>query len=687
MGMSQAVIREIDDSRRSQCAIMFTDILGFTSLMHRDEQRTIQKMESHRTQLEILHQKYGGEIIQYYGDGSLSVFNTAIDALHCALAIQENVLRLKLPLKIGIHKGDIVRKGSAVYGDGINVASRIESIGVAYSILFSEAIWEDIKHDDFESRSLGSLHFKNVDKPLKVRALVSEGLVVPDKNALEGKLENRQGRRYKAILLGTVLVFLLAITGLWRYNMYLNSLLEDDITTMGVMPFRFDGVTSLDASFQSGLLENLVTYLSSFHGMQVLSSRSTEVYANSTERPSEIGKELAVSHLLYGTLRQGPDDSIRINMELVDVRNGRNIWAQSYNRKPEDLFMDPVDISSDLASFLEARENPYRLEGAGETKRMSPTTFRLIAEAREEADKQTAESFVLSNDLLTLAIAKDSSLALGYALLSQNYSLMHAHGFLETGQAQEMAEQNGGMALYLDRNLAEGYASNALMQYVFFQSEPQEILDLLQEAVLLRPSYAYAYHLMGKVHYDLGEFEMAGNYFQLALKLNPDNFSNLHMMAKTARALGDRRLAGKLFEKLRTKYPDQTDTKLALIDYYMSREDYDKVRKLSEELGDPFKTLQTGLQLAVSRGELEAAGEIVQRLAVEFPAEDPGMPLVVYYDKTGDVSRAWQILDRALSNKATWLKDIKHTDLQLKEQDTERFNELLRAAGLIHHPA
>ncbi|MCB0669657.1 MAG: tetratricopeptide repeat protein [Saprospiraceae bacterium] len=685
--MSQAVIREIDDSRRSQCAIMFTDILGFTSLMHQDEQRTIQKMESHRNQLEILHEKYGGEIIQYYGDGSLSVFNHAIDAIHCAMAIQQNVVRLNLPLKIGIHKGDIVRKGSAVYGDGINVASRIESIGVAHSILFSEAIWEDIRHEGLETQSLGSLHFKNVDKPIKVRALVMDGLTVPDKNALEGKLENRQGRQYRAILMGTVLVFLLAIAGMWRYNMYLNSLLDDDITTMGVMPFRFEGVKSLDASFQSGLLENLVTYLSSFHGMQVLSSHSTEGYANSTEKPTEIGEELSVSHLLYGTLRQGPDDSIRINMELVDVRNGRNIWAKSYNRKPEDLFSDPVDISSDLADFLEARENPYRLEGATESTRMSPTTFRLIAEAREEAERHTAESFALSNDLLNLAIAKDSSLALGYALLSQNYSQMHAYGFLETQEAQDLAEQNGGIALYMDRNMAEGYASNALMQYTFYEAEPQEILDLLQEAVLLRPSYDYAYHLMGQVHYDLGEFEMAKNYFQLALKLNPDNFSNLRMMAKTTLALGDRRLANKLFGKLAGKYPELTDTKLALVDYYFSKRDFDRVEKVMEDIMDPLRKEQIRLRLAVEQDDLTLAGELAKRITTEYPNRDPGLPLLLYYDKAGNTQKSWEILDRALANKATWLKELKNVDLRIKEADPDRFSELLEDVGLVHEPA
>lgn len=685
--MSQAVVREIDDSRRSQCAIMFTDILGFTRLMHKDEQRTIQKMESHKSQMELLHQQYGGEIIQYYGDGSLSIFERAIDAINCAMAIQEHVIRLKLPLKIGIHKGEIVRKGSAVYGDGINVASRIESIGVAKSILFSEGIWEEIKNEGYAVQNLGLLHFKNVDKPIRVLGLAEEGLVVPQKSTLQGKLQNRESKKYKSILVGLVMTFLLAIAGLWRYNMYLNDLLDDDITTMGVMPFRFEGVNGMDASFQSGLLENLVTYLSSFYGLQVLSSRSTEVYANTSTKPTEIGEELGVSHLLYGTLRQGPDDSIRIIMELVDVRNGRNIWAKSYNKKPEDFFGDPVDISSDLAAFLEARENPYKLDEETESSHLSLKTFRLIAEAREESGKRTAESFELSNDLLQLAIDKDSSLALGYALLSQNYSLMHAYGFLESEEAMDLAEQNGGLALYMDRNLAEGYASNALMQYVFFQSEPDEVLELLQQAVLLRPSYDYAYHLMGQVYYDLGDFEMAHNYFELALKLNPDDFNNLKMIAETSLALGNKKQANKLFGKLTAKYPDRIDTKIALAQFYLALAQQEKAEQIISGIPEGFEKRSLQLQLALHVGDLGKATEIINAVRQIYPHRDLGIQLLAYYDMTEDQEMFWNTIDEALEKKSVWLKDLKLTDFKTPKNDPRRFEDIIQEIKLVYEPA
>ncbi|MBK8503177.1 MAG: hypothetical protein IPL46_13740 [Saprospiraceae bacterium] len=683
MVMSEAVIREIDDSRRSQCAIMFTDILGFTSLMQKDEQKTILKLESHRKQLEILHNRFGGRIIQYYGDGSLSVFTTPVQALHCAVAIQENASRLSLPLKVGIHYGDIVEKGSAVYGDGINVASRIESVGIAKCILFSEDFWNQVKNKGFNAQSMGALRFKNITKPIKVFGLEHEGLVVPDKNALVGKLENRPGRQYKILLVASVLVFLISITALWRYNVHLNELLQDDITTVGVIPFRVEGVQTMDASLRSGFTENLVTHLSSFYGLQVLSSRSTEPYANSMETPTEIGSELGVSHLLYGTLRQGRDDSIRINVELVDVRNGRNIWAKSVNKTPEDFFANPIDISSDLTAFLEARENPYKIDQEKPTSRLSLTTFRLITEAREEASKRTEESFNLSNDLLRLAIARDSSLALGYALLSQNYSLMHAYGFMDAGEAMDQAEQNGGMCLYIDRNLAEGYVSNALMQYSFFQSDPEEMLDLLQQAVLLRPSYDYAYYLMGKIYFDLLDYEMAVNYFALAHKLNPDDFLYRKKLSETLLASGDSKKAGKISKELVKRFPDNPDAKLSRMEFCLATNDLTEVNQMLGEMSDGVQKQKMELSIAIHKNQFAQAEKMINQLAPGTSNLDFGPLLVTYYDKIGQHEKLWAILQNAVDQKAVWLKEIKSLRLKSVENSPEGYQDLLDAIKLI----
>ena len=680
--MPQAIVREIDDSKRYPCAIMFTDILGFTRLMRKDEELTIKKLESHRKQLELLHEHYDGRIIQYYGDGSLSVFEDPGQAIECAVAIQKAVLRLDLPLKIGLHHGDIVEKGAAVYGDGVNVASRIESVGVAQSILFSEDFWKAIRDKDYVAQSLGLLHFKHMNKPMRVYGLIGDGLQMPDKNHLEGKLAEQSGRRLKWILVATVFVFALAIGFLWRHNVQLSALLDDEITTVGVMPFRMDGLKLEDQSIQAGLFQNVVASLSSFYGLQVLSSRATERYADSQQKPRDIGKELGVSHLLYGTCGPGRDDSIRINLELVDVRNGRNVWAKSVSRPMEDLYGDPADVTADLAHFLEARVNPYRDVEEPATPKLSQEYFKLVSEAREEADKRTPDGLLAANNLLGQAIARDSAVGLGYALLSQNYSHLHEGGYLVKEEALEKAELNGGLALYHDRTLAEGYVANALMQYVFFQEESQDIRDLLQQAVMLRPSYDDAYYLIGKIHFDLFDLEMAENYFSLALKLSPDKSIYHYMLARTALAAGDKSKARDLAEMIDEQFSDDPRASSYLTHIYADIGDKEELEATLSRMPKGAQKTCDRLYARLQEGDLPSVEDEIEILRKAFPEINIDALLLQYYDAKGRRDEVWKIIDKAVAASSPWLKEINHFNLSVSSTDREKYTELMTTIKL-----
>lgn len=166
---------------RQLTAIMFTDIKGYTALMQRDEHQALQVRGKHREIFNTTTAKYKGRILQYYGDGTLSIFNSVIDAVHCAAEMQVLFQKAPLvPVRIGVHLGDIVVAGDEVIGDAVNVASRIESIGVAGSVLVSDRVQMEIRnHEEILTQSLGYFAFKNVQKPLEVLALVGEGLVVP----------------------------------------------------------------------------------------------------------------------------------------------------------------------------------------------------------------------------------------------------------------------------------------------------------------------------------------------------------------------------------------------------------------------------------------------------------------------------------------------------------------------------
>jgi len=179
--------------QRRLAAILFTDIVGYTAIMQQSEVQALTIIRRYTIVLKQAVGEHGGEILNDYGDGSLCVFSSASEAMHCALEMQMQLqTEPAVPLRIGLHIGEILFENGKILGDGVNIASRIQSIGKGNSILFSEEMHDKIKNvPDLKSVPLGRINFKNVDKPVTVFALANQGLVVPRRNALEGKLKTK----------------------------------------------------------------------------------------------------------------------------------------------------------------------------------------------------------------------------------------------------------------------------------------------------------------------------------------------------------------------------------------------------------------------------------------------------------------------------------------------------------------
>lgn len=180
--------------QRKLAAIMFTDIVGYTAMMQEDETRAMAMRTRHREVFEKYHEEFNGDILQYYGDGTLSIFDSAIDGTKCALAIQEELQQEpKVPLRIGLHTGDIIYSKEEAIGDGVNIASRIESLAVPGSIMLSETVFNYIKNQsEFEAQSMGQFSFKNVAKPIEVYALHAGNIVIPSPQNLRGKFTDHK---------------------------------------------------------------------------------------------------------------------------------------------------------------------------------------------------------------------------------------------------------------------------------------------------------------------------------------------------------------------------------------------------------------------------------------------------------------------------------------------------------------
>ncbi len=201
--------------QRHLAAILFTDIVGYTALMQEDEHKAVALIKHYTSSLDKKVVSHGGRVLNYYGDGSLCTFPSATEAVICALELQKDLqLAPYVPLRIGLHIGEVFFEDGKALGDGVNIASRIQSLGQANTILFSKDIHDKIKNQpEFKSVWIGKFDFKNVDDPIEVYALSNEGLNVPRKEQMSGKLKKEKSKRTidsRKIILGSISLLVLA---------------------------------------------------------------------------------------------------------------------------------------------------------------------------------------------------------------------------------------------------------------------------------------------------------------------------------------------------------------------------------------------------------------------------------------------------------------------------------------------
>ena len=198
----------MEQPNRQLAAILFTDIVGYTAMMQQDEQNAVAITRHYITVLQESVAAHQGKILNDYGDGSLCSFSSATEAMRCAMEIQQQLQQEpRVPVRMGLHVGEIFFEGDKVMGDGVNIASRIQTLGQGNTILFSKEVFDKIKNQhEFSCVSVGRFQFKNVEELMEVFAIANEGLVIPDRKKMEGKLQEKKISRKKIILTATMVL-------------------------------------------------------------------------------------------------------------------------------------------------------------------------------------------------------------------------------------------------------------------------------------------------------------------------------------------------------------------------------------------------------------------------------------------------------------------------------------------------
>jgi len=448
-------------STRQLAAIMFTDIVGYTALMGNDEQKAFDLLKKNREIQKPIIEQYNGRWIKELGDGVMASFNTVSDAVNAAIKIQEACNRQKdFQLSIGIHQGEIIFENNDIYGDAVNIASRIQSLGVPGSVLFSKKITDEIRNkSEFQLTSLGSFEFKNVEEPIEVFALSNPGFVVPKPEDMRGKLKTlpKQKSKKGILIAAAIAVLIVSVLFIFKDSILPKKVVVATIKSLAILPFENIQNDSTLSFLSDGIPENLINRLSAYPDVKVFARSATFGLADTARSVVNLRKLLNADVVLTGRL-QKKNNAYFLNCELVDAVSQNLLWGNKY-----ELTSD--DISKIEDSIITSLINPLQIALVNNTKavqknkEVNPAAYAEYMKGRHLSYGSTPEESEKALSHFREAIRIDPKYAIAYAAIANEKIVQ---GLFSTAPKKEIVDEARTAieaAKALDPGLADAYTS------------------------------------------------------------------------------------------------------------------------------------------------------------------------------------------------------------------------------------
>lgn len=513
---------------RQLAAIMFTDIVGYTAMMQTDEQKAVAVIKHYNATLDKYVKQFNGEVLNYYGDGSLCIFHSATDAANCALAVQKELKNEPVvPLRIGLHIGEVFFEEAKALGDGVNVASRVQSMGQENTILVSGEFYDKIKNNSsITSVSLGHFDFKNVDKPLEVFALSNEGLSIPQRSKMQGKLKKKSGQRRSIIAAALIILFCAA--GFFIYKTFFIEKAESGSNdqSIAVLPFVDMSPAKDQEYFSDGMSEELLNSLAKIQGLKVISRTSSFSFKGKNLDVRTIGDKLGVGNILEGSIRKS-GNTIRITAQLIEVSKGTHLWSETYDREMKDVFAIQDEISKMIVDILKIKLSGKQTNHLAGSFTKNPEAHEDYLKGRYHWNKRTDEDIKKAIGYFEDAIRKDSNYAAAYSGLADTYVTLYDYELMSFEESTPKAKDAAQRALKINQNLAE--AHNSLAHIDLHEWKWKSAEEGFQRAIALDPSYILAHHwyalcltAIGKTNEAVTQMEKARELDPLSTRINAD---------------------------------------------------------------------------------------------------------------------------------------------------------------------
>ena len=638
---------------RRLSSIMFTDMVGYTSLSERDEALALVLLEEQRQLVRPIFERHGGIEVKTLGDGFLIEFPSVLEAVRSAIEVQE-VLRsrnLSVPkekriqLRVAVHLGDVEHRGGDVYGDAVNVASRVHELAEPGGICVTGQVFDLLRNNkEFRTVSLGRRQLKNVSLPIEAyKVLLPSDRAVPSASGLE---PNR----------------------------------------VAVLPLSMLSSDPQDEYLADGLTEEVINTLSSIPGLKVIARTSTMKYKGANKGAGEISRELNVGTVLEGSVMKA-GNKLRVAVQMVDGKTEEPVWAQKYDRDLEDIFAIQSDIAGKVAEALKVQ---LLKEQRAQIERKAPENidaYVLYLRGRGQLEQRKKEVLKRAIGYFEEAVQKDPSYALPYTGLADSYTQMGRHDwYIRPREAFEKAKGYAKKALDIDDSLAEAHVSLAAVQ-IIYDWEWTKAEEQVRRAVQLNPNYATAHYWYSHLLLATGRLDEAVEEAELAHVLDP--LSPAVGMALVQVYLFAGRYDAAIEECKRhldidPGYPVAHDL---LVHLYVHREMFEdasrEVEALSRVSDRKGESLAHIAYLAMASGKTQDAANLMRKLSTG-PQDDYSNPtiLITVWSMLGDNDRAYELLDQAYKDGKVAFPSLRFSpDLKNFRADP-RYDKFLKRAGL-----
>jgi adenylate cyclase len=527
-----------DTEHRKLAAIMFTDMVGYSALAQRDDKLALELLEEHRLFVREIFPRFNGTEIKTIGDAFLIEFNSALEAAQCAIEIQRTLAKRnhdvtadrRIELKIGIHIGDVVHRGGDVYGDGVNIASRIEPLAGAGGICVSMDVERQIRNA-LEARfeKLAPTELKNISVAMDLFRIV---LPWERQTASAAKSEIRSPKSEigarplssSRITWSVAAIFALLAIGIgWWWTTLprknpASPSTNAPITSLAVLPFKNYSGEPNQEYFADGMTDLLTTELGGIGALTVKSHQSALKFKGSTKSMPEIGQELHADAIVEGSvLRDG--NQVTINVQLIEAPTDRHIWAKKFEGDVTNIFKMRNAVVEDIAREIKTTISPEQSSRLSSASTANPAALQEYLLGRQSWFRQTEKGFAEALEHFNRAKEIDPNFALAWAGIADTY-WSAADATISPNEAKAKAKAAAQRALELDDSLAEAHAAlaslNIAVEFQWAESETE-----FQRAIQLKPNYAAAHWQYGWLLAFLGRLDEALTEMQRAVELDP----------------------------------------------------------------------------------------------------------------------------------------------------------------------